>query len=462
MGDNARAVQNLLEGLAADVHESISGSESDAAAVKAVKDLAQARLDELDQTLADGTEILKIYAEISPQGGVDRAPLEAWLIDKQADDGPDKPKIDRLMSFLTVSASESTRSEILATGDVDKLGLAIATAKNGIQTGLEKLDQVAAALTQKSQIEPEQPNSDFLEYLAEQEGNGDLVAGSIRQILSASQFKADIVAGKIRLADFMSAIDDATAIEDGTHKRSLLKAATKRLVDSYLALPLQRDVGRFAGPSLRFLSRPQNLTISGIIGLAGLVIVYGLIAEGVLESFALNDIARGFITLLFAVGAISIFMVITAAIVFDVNSTSREIYDRAKTILSMLLGIFGTVLGFYFGLPSDDADEEFVVRPIEFVEAEDRQLNFKTSVEGGTAPYQFFVHVADQKGNPLDNLAQFERNSNGTFVLSKPFDVAHLTAGTTVLVFVNALDSKGRTALSASEPYAVGGTPSDD
>jgi hypothetical protein len=116
----------------------------------------------------------------------------------------------------------------------------------------------------------------------------------------------------------------------------------------------------------RFAPAPEArgfwATIAGWIGnvhvwatLVGGLIIFGLF------SFALNDQmlaqlaqverARGLITFLFAVATVGIALIIVLAI-FLSTGTAEEVKERfqmGKDILAVLIGVFGTIIGFYFG-----------------------------------------------------------------------------------------------------------------
>ena len=156
-GDGARAVKKLIDGFAAAARESIVGAGDDAAAVKLIRDHAQARLDELDKALADGRDLLKAYADMPQPAGGAKPSLEDWLRRDLPANNADKPKVDRFLSFLDAPGSESIRDEILSTGDVTKLETAIADAKTEIQAGLEQLETVAETVAQEEPPAP-QPN----------------------------------------------------------------------------------------------------------------------------------------------------------------------------------------------------------------------------------------------------------------------------------------------------------------
>ena len=87
-------------------------------------------------------------------------------------------------------------------------------------------------------------------------------------------------------------------------------------------------------------------------GIAAIVIILAMFfvylkADG--EHIEKVEYARGMITLLFATGTIVIAILMTFCAIFSTDNIAKERFDRGKEILSLLIGIFGTILGFYFG-----------------------------------------------------------------------------------------------------------------
>lgn len=84
-------------------------------------------------------------------------------------------------------------------------------------------------------------------------------------------------------------------------------------------------------------------------------IIFGLFAfaldRTMLVELAKPEQARGLITFLFAVATVGIALVIVLA-VFLSTGTKEDVAERfrmGKDILAVLIGVFGTIIGFYFG-----------------------------------------------------------------------------------------------------------------
>ncbi len=99
--------------------------------------------------------------------------------------------------------------------------------------------------------------------------------------------------------------------------------------------------------------------------------------EDILGKLSRPDIARGLITLLFAVATVWIAMVLALAAISDDKSDDNK-FNRGKDILTILVGIFGTILGYYFGTqsqqPQNQENQENPSAEVQIVPGE-RQLS---------------------------------------------------------------------------------------
>lgn len=147
------------------------------------------------------------------------------------------------------------------------------------------------------------------------------------------------------------------------------------------------------------------VTTIGFIALA----VIGLDKGVVLKSMGGTEFARGLITYLFAITTIGVAI---AVILFaltqpgtESGAASKDIrFDRAKDVLSLLLGVFGTIVGFYFGAEATqrgraDAQQlqvstlDLAPQPV----APTGTLMVRAVVRGGVPPYRFAVGRGEEK-----------------------------------------------------------------
>ena len=128
----------------------------------------------------------------------------------------------------------------------------------------------------------------------------------------------------------------------------------------------------------------------------------------VLAKMGQVEFARGLITYLFAVVTIgtAVVLVVSALTAAETPAHERR-FERGKEILSLLLGVFGTIVGFYFGSevtasrPAGKFQVEVV--PIHLsatTVAPGAQFSLTTYVTGGKAPYKFATGYDDETVKP--------------------------------------------------------------
>ncbi len=119
--------------------------------------------------------------------------------------------------------------------------------------------------------------------------------------------------------------------------------------------------------------------------------------KGVLLGMARQDYARGVITYLFAVVTIgtSVVIILSALLGKD-DAHAKEQFQRGKEILSLLLGVFGTIVGYYFGSTPSTAAHDFRLSAVHIgaptANAPD-QVAIEAVASGGTPPYVYGVGI---------------------------------------------------------------------
>jgi hypothetical protein len=99
----------------------------------------------------------------------------------------------------------------------------------------------------------------------------------------------------------------------------------------------------------RVVDRLGTIALIGFGVIFAGAIGYALYQSDFLAALADPDRARGLITFLVAIATISV-AVLTSICIFYVSGTELENrYSKAKDLLAVLVGILGTILGFYFG-----------------------------------------------------------------------------------------------------------------
>lgn len=113
-----------------------------------------------------------------------------------------------------------------------------------------------------------------------------------------------------------------------------------------------------------------------------------------------SDVSRGLITFLVALTTVllAIILVLYAITTSEDKDTAKERFSQGKEVLTTLVGILGTVLGFYFGSASGTAPNPLAVSDIKF-----HGQQVMAHVSGGTPPYRYSVKAAKQEFTSIDN-----------------------------------------------------------
>lgn len=137
------------------------------------------------------------------------------------------------------------------------------------------------------------------------------------------------------------------------------------------------------------------LAIVLLIGATTLGLDKGL----VLTKMGQVEFARGLITYLFAVVTIGTAVVlVVSALTSEETEAHERRFQRGKEILSLLLGVFGTIVGFYFGseVAAKGQAEETIVKIIPLrlsagSVAAGAEFTLTTYISGGKAPYKYGI-----------------------------------------------------------------------
>jgi len=143
------------------------------------------------------------------------------------------------------------------------------------------------------------------------------------------------------------------------------------------------------------IDRREFLTRSLVagLGLAG-VIVLGLFRQNsIVRDLANADLARGVITFIFAIGTIGVALLVTFGALIGGNNEQE--LAKAKDVLTVLIGVFGTILGFYFGTATGGAQK------LDIAELRITDKQVMTHVAGGTPPYRYSITSSEKEFAPV-------------------------------------------------------------
>jgi len=128
----------------------------------------------------------------------------------------------------------------------------------------------------------------------------------------------------------------------------------------------------------------------------------------VLLSMSKIEFARGLITYLFAVVTIGTAVVLLVFVLTTTpTSDTDQRFQHGKEILSLLLGVFGAIVGFYFGSEVTKGHEDRSIRiaPLRFTGTpaiSGRTITLSTVLSGGKPPWKFGVGIGEGHPSPVD------------------------------------------------------------
>ena len=180
---------------------------------------------------------------------------------------------------------------------------------------------------------------DFAPWLAKR-SNTDGTTKALQDFAIANADKWPVDSSSI--GDYQKAV---TATASGAERDDLL-TALGRLYERWF----QQEHAGF------WKQLTANAGLAALI-FAGLVIagtlIYGIFFKpSFLELMAKPDQARGLITFLFSFATIGIIVLVAISVLWMEKSEVEGRFERAKDLITILVGVLGTIIGFYFGTAS--------------------------------------------------------------------------------------------------------------
>jgi hypothetical protein len=198
------------------------------------------------------------------------------------------------------------------------------------------------------------------------------------------------------------------------------------------------------------------IIVVSVILLIGAAVV-GMDRGQVLSAMARSEFARGLITYLFAVVTMGTAVVLVLAALLSTGDTvSEKRFQHGKEILSLLLGVFGTMVGFYFGAETASAprSDAAILRmsSIDVTPATaraDGRITVRAVVSGGTPPYRYGIAFGTDDPKPEEVVP-----TSGWIVKELPVS-SQARAGEILVVRVAVSDSSGKRTDQTSQVAIV-------
>jgi hypothetical protein len=182
--------------------------------------------------------------------------------------------------------------------------------------------------------------------------------------------------------------------------------------------------------------------------------------RGLLVNMVRHDYARGIVTYLFAVTTIGIAIVLVLFAILRKSSVETDKrFQRGKEVLTLLLGIFGTIVGFYFasdvkGTPQAETSVLQVTPPLlsKQIAVSRENITLTALANGGLRPYRYGVALG------AETKIQYEHSARTDGWVVHQLIAPEVSASTSFDVKIGIEDSAGRIA-TASTKIEVGPKP---
>jgi hypothetical protein len=158
-----------------------------------------------------------------------------------------------------------------------------------------------------------------------------------------------------------------------------------------------------APPTSKLAQLLPNLTYGAVAVLILGMIIWGLWGKGgFLSSLSDMAVARGLITFLITFTTVGIAIILAISTIFSSTGDDEDKrFDKGKQVLSVLIGILGTIVGFYFGSSTDVRHESatgeartLAIAPANVSNLQPKKgekFTISSFVSGGKPPYSYSV-----------------------------------------------------------------------
>jgi len=194
----------------------------------------------------------------------------------------------------------------------------------------------------------------------------------------------------------------------------------------------------------------QYVVFGGMAFLVLGLLIAGVLTGGLLEFLSTIPGARGLITFLIAIGTIAIAVILTlASVIMEASDTDalKERLSKGKEILTVLVGVLGTIVGFYFASnPEGSVASKMTVAVIDAPKSVEAGADFSVlaMTTGGELPYDSTPIITVGKG------VEGEGSVNEQGVVKVKFKVAADVKSGAIPFVVGLRDKSGKTATSKS------------
>lgn len=241
-------------------------------------------------------------------------------------------------------------------------------------------------------------------------------------------------------------------IPAGAAQRDALLMALARLYERWFEQERGQPKGFWGFIATRLAT--IALVLTGFV--IAVVLVIGIfVSDTFLGMMAQPDHARGLITFLFSFATIAVIVLVAIAVFWMPPSEVETRFRSAKDVITILVGVLGTVLGFYFGTTSNTAPlsiSAVTVPPNPVVAGGKATVTAK--VAGGAAPYHCSISVTN--GSPAIDLSKNRCQALDTGNVSAEVTIPGGVSSKTDVAFkIVVNDARGGQAESTEARFSV-------
>lgn len=203
---------------------------------------------------------------------------------------------------------------------------------------------------------------------------------------------------------------------------------------------------------------PGKLALAAV-GIAVVVLMtLGLFFTNFYSSLGHTDQVRGLVTFLFVLVTVSIILVVALGIFWVENADDMlKRFAAAKDLLTIVVGIVGTIMGFYFGSATGESASFSVSNAalVPQVAETGQSVSLSGHINGGSKPYKYTVIFVDPAGTlttaQLAALKISESSADGA--VSKEIKLPAIDKPAVLFYTLTASDAKNISAVSNGALY---------
>jgi hypothetical protein len=177
------------------------------------------------------------------------------------------------------------------------------------------------------------------------------------------------------------------------------------------------------------------------------VLLYvGMYTTDFYSSLASLDQVRGLISFLITIAAVATIILIGVGIFWlEDKDEVKERFAAAKDLLTIVIGVLGTIVGFYFG--TQVTERQASIQNAAISEPANGQAKVTATLAGGSAPYHYSITFVDPSNTiPADKLKAMsitdKRSENGA--ISEDIKIPPVAKETKLTYTLTAKDAKGQ------------------